>query len=207
VAVELTHGPRGLPDATVVEVGGLRTYEREGEIWLSTSTVLSLSPWGNLAHIPPAALEWGATRGTYVHDACELDDQGLLDFDALDDRLKGYVLGWRSVRHLLRAGITEELRVQQALRTFGWADRIGIWGSGGDDNPAVVDIKTSKYPSARHALQLASYARPGEIGVIVYLSPKGNPDVVIYEDMPLWYARFRALAFEAHSWVEEERRR
>ena len=199
------NAPRGLPGATVVEVGGKRAYEREGELWLSTSTVLSLSPWGHLAHIPPAALEWGATRGTYVHNACELSDQGLLDFAGLDDRLKGYVLGWNMVRHLLRDAHTEALRVQEACNTFGWADRTGTWGSGGDDAPAVVDIKTSKYPSARHALQIASYAMPGEIGVIVYLKPKGPPNIVIYNDLPLWYARFSALACEAHTWVEEER--
>ena len=78
-------GSRQIPGCSGVrEVAGVRVYTIEGSPHVSTSTVLRLSPWGRVEHVPQAALDYGAARGSWVDQACQLVDDGTLDWDGTD---------------------------------------------------------------------------------------------------------------------------
>lgn len=97
------------------------------------------------------------TRGTYVAQATEMYDKGTLDYDALDEGLKPYVMAWE--KFLVASGAEIEVierAVFSAVRRYaGTLDRIIRLGSHGFRQ--IIDIKTgSKAPW--HCLQTMGYA-------------------------------------------------
>jgi len=99
--------------------------------------------------------EEGATRGTYVHQACHYYDMGELDEESLDPILAPYVEGWKKFR--ADTGVTilkcEERIDNERLGVTGKPDRIMAWPGVGFD---VIDIKSGS-PSDWTAIQLAAY--------------------------------------------------
>ena len=99
--------------------------------------------------------EEGATRGTYVHQACHYYDMGWLDEEVLDPALVPYLQGW--VKFLNDTGVkiirSEERIDNERLGVTGQPDRIIEWPSVGF---AVVDIKSGSL-SDWTAIQLAAY--------------------------------------------------
>ena len=99
--------------------------------------------------------EGGRNRGTYVAQATQFDDEGALNWDALDDKLKGYVTAWRG---FLKDTKWEVVAIEQRVHNpeMGYAgtlDRImdnGYWRW-------VLDIKTGA-SQKWHSLQTAAYA-------------------------------------------------
>jgi hypothetical protein len=99
-------------------------------------------------------------RGTAVHEACRLLDIGTLDESTLDERIAGYVQGWRefSGSAEIRWEMIEEPVVNKIYRYAGTPDRVGLAKCrDGQWRPIVVDIKTGS-PAPWHALQTAGYA-------------------------------------------------
>jgi hypothetical protein len=98
--------------------------------------------------------EYHATRGTYVHKACELSDRGELDIDELDPVLVPYVEAWGRFRFESKFQITEmETRLISYTYQFsGKPDRIGILNG----SPSIIDLK-SGVVQPWTALQLAGY--------------------------------------------------
>lgn len=197
-----------IPGCTRVrEVAGIRVYTIDGVDYLSTSSVLRLSPWGRLDHVPPAALEYGRVRGQYVDEACRMADDGTLDWDALDPKLRPYVEAWE--RWKGEAGwvteATEELVIHEDTRTFGYIDRRGLLGAG--EWPTVIDIKTSVAITDKDLMQVASYLPwDGSGGIVVQLTKRGVP-VEHHVDRAEHLSRFKALAAEAHRWVVQQEAR
>lgn len=99
--------------------------------------------------------EEGATRGTYVHQACQYYDAGELDEESLDPVLIPYVEGWK--KFLEDTGfqvVASEKRMTSKIYKFtGQPDRIGQWPSVG---LCILDIKSGSL-QAWTAIQLAAY--------------------------------------------------
>ena len=99
-------------------------------------------------------------RGTMVHAAIALENEGALDYDALDSQLVGYVDGWR--RYLAETGATvEHYEVAVCDRAAGYAGTLdAIVLEARQTGPTwrtVLDIKPAVYPSV--GPQVAAYAR------------------------------------------------
>lgn len=98
--------------------------------------------------------EYSATRGTYVHKACELLDRGELEEAELDPILIPYVSAWQKFMKDSGFQITEmETRLISETHQFsGKPDRIGILNG----CQAIIDIKSGLLQPWT-ALQLAGY--------------------------------------------------
>ena len=93
---------------------------------------------------------WYGERGTAVHAATWLDDQGILDEETLDPQIVGFVEAWRKYRRESGfAPIGGETPMCHPLHRYaGTPDR---W-----DAHLLADIKTGK-EAAWHILQRAAY--------------------------------------------------
>ena len=98
--------------------------------------------------------EYSATRGTFVHRACELSDRGELEEAELDPVLVPYVSAWQKFIRESKFQIIEmETRLESETRQFsGKPDRIGILNG----CPAIIDLKSGAIQKWT-ALQLAGY--------------------------------------------------
>ena len=85
--------------------------------------------------------EEGATRGTYVHQACQYYDAGELDEESLDPVLIPYVEGWKKFRADTNVTIAwaEERITDEKLGVTGQPDRLVEWPGVGW---AIIDIKS-----------------------------------------------------------------
>jgi hypothetical protein len=197
-----------IPGDRVRTVAGVRVHCINGVDYLSTSTVLSLSPWGRTSHVPPAALEYGATRGKYVDQACRFMEAGTLDWEALDPKLRPYVESWRAWLSFFLVGntlvSTEDFVRNDTTQTFGYTDR--RFRNKHDGFETIVDLKTSVHVGMRDRLQLADYASHGEYRLVVQATKTGTPIVHEFKDASD-YPRFAMLAVEAHAWLKEEESR
>lgn len=108
----------------------------------------------------PWFTETAKERGTLVHAAIALDNEGTLDYDALDPQLTGYVDGWR--KYLAESGATvERFECPVCDRQAGYAGTLDVIvveaGQAGPTWRTVLDIKPALYPSV--GPQVAAYAR------------------------------------------------
>lgn len=122
------------------------TYRLDGVLLPSVTQTLEAA-----AIIPPYTGDpWYGDRGTAVHTATWLDDQGLLDESTVDQRIVGHVDAWRKYRR--DSGFTPvggETPLHHPLfRYAGTPDR---W-----DASLLTDIKTGREASW-HILQRAAY--------------------------------------------------
>lgn len=133
--------------------------------------------------------EAAALRGTHVHTATEYDDEGALDFDALDDGLKPYIEAWRRFRREtgVRILASEAVVYHPTLLYAGRIDRLVSFAT--EPYPLVLDIKSGS-PRREHAIQTAAYAAalaamsetetPGRL--CVYLRKDGSYRTKFYID-------------------------
>ena len=98
--------------------------------------------------------EYYATRGTYVHKACELLDHDDLEEAELDPVLIPYVSAWQRFKDESKFQIIEmETRlISETYQFTGKPDRIGLLNG----CPAIVDMKSGAVQRWT-ALQLAGY--------------------------------------------------
>lgn len=96
-----------------------------------------------------------ATRGTYIHEATALYDEGRLDEATIDERVAPYLEAWKNFRKCFKGTI---LLVEQAVchipfGVAGMIDRAMI------EEPLeryIIDIKAGQ-PQPWHRLQTAGY--------------------------------------------------
>lgn len=139
--------------------------------------------------------------GTYVHEATELYDMGVLDVDALDPVVAGYLGAWRRFRGNTGCEILDiERRECSQLHLFaGTVDRVLTI----DGVRFVIDIKTGQ-PEPWHRLQTAAYAMMlAERGehcerASIYLDPGVKYKLRIHDD-PNDEGVFMA-ALTIHNW-------
>lgn len=107
--------------------------------------------------------EYAALRGTYVHEAIALYDQGNLDYPSLHEDLRGYVSAWMDFRKdtqfIFHPGKIEETLYSDIYKVAGTPDRIEPETSKitKDGDLAIIDAKcvTSLNPSVE--IQTAGY--------------------------------------------------
>ncbi len=126
--------------------------------------------------------DYAATRGTYVHEACALLDNGKLAEDYLDDVLEPFVEAYKKFKRLEMFD-WDEIEISCVNEKMGFAgtpDRVQL-----SKIPVILDIKTGvKMPW--HGIQLAGYALLKNIPFAkrysLYLKNTGKFALVEYRD-------------------------
>ncbi len=159
--------------------------------------------------IPEAVLERAGDRGTAVHMACHMDDDGDLDESTVDKAVRPYLDQYREWKAFtnFRPIAAEVPCINRAKGFAGTFDRLGLI----DATPAVVDIKTVPLRPVV-ALQLIGYADLVDMPLggrrfALRLTGKGKPEVREYSiedavkrDLGAWRA-----VLKLHQWKEEGR--
>jgi len=132
-------------------------YTRDGVEIIGVSEVMKSVGLQDYSQVPIGVLEAAASRGTAVHLATALLDQDNLDWDSLDDSIRGYVASyqrWKDAAKPIYVAIEEWQIMQCAGMNYGGTiDRIGEH----DYCDWVFDIKTSSKKAAWWACQTAAY--------------------------------------------------
>ena len=143
-------------------------YAIDGEPAFSVTQALRLAGLeDDYSRVPPAIRMKAAQRGTYVHEATDLLDQGRLDWDWLRAEcapLVPYTEAYQACRErepfqpdgprIIDDTPTYEDRLWwKPLSLAGQLDRRGTW----DGTACIVDVKTSKVLTWTIGVQLALY--------------------------------------------------
>jgi RecB family exonuclease len=130
------------------------TYTVDGVEYPSVTTILK--DVGLIDTSGPWYTDWHRDRGTQVHKALELFDDGDLDEESLDDEIRPYLDAWDRFLTETRCEMMylERRVVDPELKFAGTIDRIVYWLCAW----WVLDIKTGPH-EPWHALQTAAYAR------------------------------------------------
>lgn len=126
------------------------TYKADGVIVPSVTQVIKAA--GCLPMFAPG--DWHMTKGSHVHLATQLYDEGDLDEDTLDPVIVPYLTAYKRFREETDFTPTE-IELSLCSQTYGYAgtiDRIGTM----NNTPVLIDIKTGA-PYAAVALQCAAY--------------------------------------------------
>jgi hypothetical protein len=156
-------------------------YKFDGVVVPSVTGIIEL--WSEVAKLPAEILIPAGIRGSRVHLATELDDEGDLNEEWAEEvGMMGYVLGWRKFKR--DHGLVTEAREQRIYhplhRYAGTLDVLGkmLWPVGRirRECRTLLDIKSGvKDPT--HAMQTAGYSAPighrGKRGC-VYLTEDGK---------------------------------
>lgn len=132
------------------------TYRVNGEVWPSVTQVLGQLQ--DFSMVDPDVLARAAAFGTNVHDACHLDNMGMLDDAALDPSLRPYVDAWRQfIKDSGAVVISSEHRIAHPkLRYAGTLDTVAVIRrrttlldiKSGSTVPRIVGPQTSAYAAA-----------------------------------------------------------
>lgn len=179
-------------------------YTYLGSPYPNVTSILQAVGITNYTWMPAAQKEAVFQRGSFAHKACELDDDGSLDWEELDEELRGYVLAWRAFKAELSVmgGVllpdwTERKMVCVALGYCGTMDRMVELNG----HTVPLDIKTGVITKAC-GIQLAAYdlargACDGERWG-VQLSKDGEYKLVKYtnkQDYAVWLAALKVYSF------------
>ena len=129
-----------------------------------------------------------ALRGTYVHQACALYDEGVLDLDGIDPQLAPYVSAWDKFKK--DSGIVPTI-IEQPFYSLehgfaGCVDRAWLDGK----HWVIADLKSGPLPDWL-ALQLAGYSIliNAFSGMGVELRDNGSYSVKVVNTVELFKAR------------------
>jgi hypothetical protein len=98
--------------------------------------------------------EWARQRGTAVHVACHLWNSGDLDEATVDERIAGYLDGWRRAVSELGLVVKESEKLVYS-KTYSFAGTVDVVAELGGKN-CIIDIKTGD-PGRIAGVQLAGY--------------------------------------------------
>jgi hypothetical protein len=120
--------------------------------------------------------EYYRDRGTYVHDATCMADQGTLNFEAVPPTMRPFIRAWESWKESRDEYLPLDIEFRVCNEEFDYAgtiDRVALVNG----ELEVIDIKTSSSASYWHHLQIAGYeACLTEVnqGRVVYIGKDGN---------------------------------
>lgn len=151
-----------------------------------------LSEVGRYKDIDRDVLMHAGQRGTYVHQACMLYDDGDLDRESLDHALKAYVDGWVKFR-----SDTGFVPSQSEMVVYNpndlYCGRIDVIGEYPDKRRALIDIKTQSVADPdMWGMQLAAYAEAISINegikerAVVHLRGDGGYSYYTLNDYRYW---------------------
>lgn len=130
-------------------------YTLDGRPVPGVTSVLKLVSSVDYAGVDPDVLARAAARGTAVHRMVELDGQGILDEDSLDDELRPYLVQWR--QFLTRSGFVPLLQEGQvASRRYGYAGTLDLFGVL-NGRFALIDVKSVARVMRATGPQTAAY--------------------------------------------------
>lgn len=164
-------------------------YKIDGVIVPSVTQVIApLSP--DFSFVDAEVMERASNFGRAVHAACEQDDNGDLDENALDENLVPRLVAWRLFKKECGVVIdsNEEIVFSRKHRVAGRLDRrVKI-----DRKEAIVDIKTCTSLHDVVGVQLAGYeycvshmigySRQMRLRIAVQLKENGNYTLKIYKE-------------------------
>jgi len=130
-------------------------YKLGEEVIPSVSQILKDGGLIEFGSIPQHILDNAANRGTLIHFACELWDEGTLDEENLDPVIVPYLEAWKKFRADTKCEIiaSEEIVYHKNFKYAGTLDRrLKI-----DGKTFICDIKTGA-PRPWHSIQTAGYA-------------------------------------------------
>lgn len=164
------------PDAASLE-GRLRFDAENHAYWLDGRQLISVTQVLQAAGFVDT--RWfndrAATRGTFVHEATALLDQGSLDMDSLDPEIEPYVRGYQKFLQDAQPvwSRVEWLVCDDLSDVAGTVDRIGTIKVKGVTQNVIIDLKTGRGGAAPwHPIQLAGYQHL----VTYYLSRQGHTE-------------------------------
>ena len=141
--------------------------------------------------------ELARVRGTALHAATHMDDEGDLDDASVDDAVRPYLEQWRKFRAELQpviVGIEEEVR-HEGLRYVGHLDRRVVMAG----REGILDIKSGA-EQPWHRLQLSGYSHAVKCkgGLpprwAVYLTPEAYTLKRFDDDHSDWSAWVAAIS-------------
>ena len=141
---------------SVIRTAGHRYFAGDREL-LGVTRILQLA--GVTDFSAPWYTDWVKDRGQKVHEMIALENEGTLDEELVDDRLRGYLEGYRT----FRAEVGGELEWHEQIvadHVLGLAGTFDLMVRHPDDRSfrrRLYDIKPAD--EAATAVQLAAYAR------------------------------------------------
>lgn len=178
------------------------TYRYQGVVVVSVTKVLD--GWSNMDRLPADVLYAAGRRGSLVHEATELDDEGDLNEAWADEvGVMGYVTAWRRFRreHEFEPTLIEAPVFHAVNRYAGRLDRFGVmlwpYKRTRRREETLIDIKSGA-GNPTHPLQTAAYgAAMGHRGrrLCVYLNEDGyyiaTEHANLYADLADWLSCLR----------------
>ncbi len=132
------------------------TYTYRGVRYQSVSQIIRAAGLSqDFSMVPPEIMAVAQHRGRMVHLACQLFDEGRLDFSTVDERISGYVNAYilfRMEREVKMIDVERQL-LSPDLGYAGTPDRV-VWMDG---RRAIIDLKTAQQLSAGMGLQTQGY--------------------------------------------------
>lgn len=137
-------------------------YRLGGNVLPSVTEIMRSGGLVDFSRVPPETLRLAQERGTAVHTACHLYDQGKLDWSSLDPVVWPYIEGWmKFLDQTSFYGRLAETPVHSNIGFAGTFDRLGEING----RSVILDIKTSEIIGKATGAQLAAYLQAcGECG-------------------------------------------
>jgi len=188
--------PPGLVEVPF-EDGG-HWYSYQGQYLKSVGKIL------NAVYPLPEIDPFYLTRGKMIHSATVLIDQGVLDWEDLDDRLEPYCRAYESFLSMAHPimELTEQIVVMPDYSYGGRLDR--VMRLPGRERLLLTDIKAGNGKEHRYELQLAAYAlalcgeRAGDLDLaLLNLGANARPRLTVLEDPGAILMEWREILKEA----------
>lgn len=164
------------------------TYRHDGVVYPGvTSVIRGLIDY---SMVNEEMLRIAAERGSYVHLATQLDDEGALDESSLDPQLIGYLDAWRLFRFEkgFKPSAIERPLFHPLHRYCCTLDRTGNFAA--DKRDSIVEIKTTSQLLPATGVQLvgqklaweANGGRRIDVRAAVQLRSNGTYRYKVYDD-------------------------
>lgn len=123
----------------------------------------------------PQDLEWYFQRGTAIHEATALYDQGILDKSTIDPRIQGYLDAWKKFRTDTGHGsaFIEKSLCHPLYKYCGTLDRDELDIKSGNSQPWHL-IQGAAYCALRNTTLIPVWST-------IYLQEDGNYKVISYK--------------------------
>jgi hypothetical protein len=133
-------------------------YQLNGIIIPSVTQILEDVGISDFSGIPFDNLEYARIRGTLVHKATALDDEGDLDEDSLDPVIIPYVMGWRKFKEEF-AFVPIQIERMIYHPTYGYCGTLDRTGNIEEDyeKEILLDIKSGTVYIESVGPQTAAY--------------------------------------------------
>ena len=133
-------------------------YRRNGLIVPSVTQILEQVGISDFSGIPTEILEYAKIRGTMVHKATALDDEGYLDEESIDPVIMPYVEAWRKFKEEFSfVPIMIERMIYHPV--FGYCGTLDRTGNIEEDfeKEVILDIKSGVVHIGAVGPQTAAY--------------------------------------------------